>query len=206
MKNLIFLILVSLLLTSCAISRKVPYNDLSIKLPEISAKSLSIAVWDQREAVKNQVRQPDFVGYMRSGVGIAYPIGTLSGKPFVDDIAQNISAAYLENGLLTTVINTSYKDTENVVVINLMKSSSDKLVLIKCSELHTDGYTSQSLIYNLQVSIYNMEGTLIESKSFNGNKNLGKGSKYKIYMPNGLKALLEEIFRTPDIHNALNQI
>jgi len=204
MKNYIYLILISALFSSCAISRKVPYNELTANLPQVKTESLSIAVWDQREQVLKGSRKPDFVGYMRSVVGIAYPMGTLSGKAFADEIAMNISSSFRKNGLNVSIIYTSHKDNENTVLNNLKKSSNNRLILMKCNQLHTDGYNNQALLYNIQVLIYDKDGTLIEQKSFVGKKGLGKGMKYKIYMPNGLRELIEEIFNDTAVNNAIN--
>lgn len=45
---------------------------------------------DHREAVIDGSRKPDFVGYMRSNVGIAYPIGTESKNSLMLDLNNNI--------------------------------------------------------------------------------------------------------------------
>jgi|GEM_PF-595123 len=204
MKNLFYLILFSTLLSSCAISRKIPYNNLTIDLPQINTKSLSIAVWDQREQVIKGSRKPDFVGYMRSGAGIAYPMGTLSGKAFAEDIALNIYSSFNKNEINVSVINTSYKENENNVLRNLVSSSNDKLILLKCNQLHTDGYNSQALQYNLKILIYDKNGKLINQKSFIGTKEFARRGSYKVYMPNGLNELIKEIFNDKTVFNALN--
>lgn len=204
MKKFLYIILIGAIFSSCAISRKVPYNEMILNLPQVKTENLSIAVWDQREQLLKGSRKPDFVGYMRSGAGIAYPMGTLSGKAFADEIALNIASSYKNNGLNVSIINTSYKDNENSILNSFKNSSNNKLILMKCNQLHTDGYNIEALLYNIQVSIYNKNGALIAQKSFVGKKELGKGMKYKTYMPNGLKELIEEIFNDATIHNAIN--
>lgn len=206
MKNYIYLIVISTLFSSCAISQKISYNELTAIIPQLETKNLSIAVWDQRKLVLNGSRKADFVGYLRSGAGIAYPMGTLSGKPFTDEIAINISSSFKRNGLIAFAINTTFNDNESTILNNLKKNSCDKLILIKCNQLHSDGYERKILLYNLQVSIYDKEGTQIERKSFNGEKYLGRGMKYKTYIPIGMKELIEEIFNDPSIKNALNYV
>ena len=204
MKNYIGLFLLTTLISGCAISRKVSYNDLNINLPQVTVKSLSIAVWDQREQVIKGSRKPDFVGYMRSGAGIAYPMGTESGKTFADDIALDISSSYQKNGFKANIIPTSFQESENTILSNLKNSNSDKLILIKMNKLHTDGYTGFDLFYDLQSSVYKSSGELLRQKSFKGTKPLGKGSQYKTNLPNGLKELLEEVFNDQEILAALN--
>jgi hypothetical protein len=204
MKNYISLFILTTLISGCAISRKVSYNDLSINLPRVTAKSIGIAIWDQREQVIQEKRNPDFVGYMRSGVGIAYPMGTESGKAFADDIALDIFTSFQKNGYNVKITPTSYKESENTVLTNLKNSNSDKLILMKMNKLHTDGYTGFDLFYDLQTSVYKSSSELLEQKSFKGTKPLGKGSKYKTYLPKGLKELIEEVFNDPVIVSAFN--
>jgi hypothetical protein len=99
------------MLTSCAIGRKVNYDNVFIKVPAFNQK-ISIATWDQREQVASGTRKPDFVGYSRSGAGIAYPIGTSSGKPFADIISADISSPLSSKGSPTTVVITKTNEED----------------------------------------------------------------------------------------------
>ena len=195
----------SMILSSCASSRKIPCSDLNLELPQITVKSISLAVWDQREQVLAGKRKPDFVGYMRSGGGIAYPMGTLNEKPIADEIALNISSSFQKNGIGTIVVPTSFKDDEAKVLNNLKKSGNDKLILVKFSKLHYDGYYEYRLLYDLQVVVYRSTGILIDQKSFKGDKILGRPSYFKTSYPRGLQELIEVVFNDPVISTALNK-
>ena len=209
MKTKAIYFLAFLILSGCAVSRKIQYDKINADLPAIT-ENIALATWDQREQVLDGSRKPDFVGYMRSGAGIAYPIGTASGKPLADDISSSIASSLEKKGCTTSIITTSPADNENAILNNLKNSGSGKLVLIKCSEYHTDGYGIQNLNYNLQVKIHASDGQLVKEKSFQGDRNLGGSvawgpGKYKEYMPEGLKTLLEEIFNDPEISSGLSQ-
>jgi hypothetical protein len=206
MKTYLSILLITTLLSGCAISRKVQYNNLDLELSLVKIERLSIAVWDQREQIIDGTRKPDFVGYMRSAVGIAYPIGTLSSKPFADDIALDISTSYKNDGIQTIMVPTSFSESENTVLDNLKNSNSNKLILVKLNKLHTDGYTGHDLFYDLQTKVFNSNGELLEQVSFEGTKPLGKATKYKTYHPVGLKELLEEVFNDARVLSALNDI
>lgn len=205
MRNYIGLIIILALGSSCAISRKVPYNDLNLNLPKVSAKSISIAVWDQRSQVLDKSRKPDFVGYLRSVAGIAYPMGTSSGKAYADDIATDLTSSFQKNGCSAKMIPTSYEDSEKTILEKLKNSNSEKLVLIKCNKLLTDGYTSFDLFFNLNVSVYQSNGEIIDQKTFEGNKPLGKGPKFETYLPKGFQEFIEEVFNDPNILSAINR-
>ena len=93
-------------LVGCAISRKVEYETVSANVPSLS-EHISIATWDQREQILNGARKIDFVGYMRSGAGIAYPMGTSSEKPFADVVSSSVAASFTKKGNKTSVIVTN---------------------------------------------------------------------------------------------------
>lgn len=204
MKCFITLFLLATIVSGCAISRSVSYSDLNLSVPSVKAKNISIAVWDQREQVISGNRKPNFVGYTRSGAGIAYPMGTESGKAFADDIALDISSSYQKNGTNANMIPTSFKESEKSILSKLKDRNSDKLILMKMNELHTDGYMGFDLFYDLQSSVYKSSGELLEQISFTGTMPLGKVKHYKTNLPNGLQELLEQIFNDPEILEALN--
>lgn len=198
-------VVISLFFSAC--SRKVNYDHLQANLPALNQK-ISIATWDQREQVVSGSRKPDFVGYTRSGYGIAYPMGTTSGKPFANLISDNISSSLSSKGSSTSVIITNSDQTELTILSSLKKSGKSRLLLINCKELHTDGYGATSLLYNLIINVYAKDGTVIKQKAFKGKKPLGGNwftgpGKFKQYMPVALKKLIEEIFNDADIISAL---
>ncbi|WP_149243257.1 hypothetical protein [Dyadobacter sp. 32] len=206
MRIITFIVFViSLFFSAC--SRKVNYDHVQAKLPAFNQK-ISVATWDQREQVVSGSRKPDFVGYMRSTTGIAYPMGTTSGKPLADLLSNNISSSLSANGSSASVINTNTAQTASAILSNLKTAGQSRLILINCKQLHTDGYSRRSLLYNLIVSIYASNGTVIRQKTFNGKKPLGGNfftgpGKFKKYMPEAFKNLIEEIFNDADIVSAL---
>jgi hypothetical protein len=206
MKKITLSIIVVTLL-GCAVSTKVNYDNAYADVPAFNQK-MSIATWDQREQVVSGARKPDFVGYMRSGAGIAYPMGTTSGKPFSDVMSTNISSSLSSKGSPTNVIITNTNETASTIIDNLKKSGNNRLILMDCKQFHTDGYGATSLLYDLKVNIYDGDGTILKQKTFSGKKPLGGSvawgpGKYKQYMPEAFKNLIEEIFNDAEIASAL---
>jgi hypothetical protein len=206
MKKTTFTIIV-VTLFGCAISRKVNYDSVYANVPAFNQK-VSIATWDQREQIVSGSRKPDFVGYTRSGAGIAYPMGTTSGKSFADIMSTNISSSFSSKGSPTSVIITNTNEPESTIIDDLKKSGNNRLILINCKQFHTDGYGATSLLYNLIINIYSGNGTIIKQKTFSGKRPLGGSvawgpGKYQQYMPEAFKNLIEEIFNDTEITAAL---
>ena len=195
------------LLMGCAISRKVEYEGVYANVPAFKQR-IGLASWDQREQVIGGSRQPDFVGYTRSGAGIAYPMGTENGKPFVDNMTSSISVSLSKQGSTVANVFTQFSEKESLIISQLKKTKSNRLILINCKQFHTDGYGATSLMYNLQINIYGEQGDLIKDKTFSGKRTLGGSvawgpGKYKEYMPEAFKKLIEEIFNDSEIATAL---
>ena len=195
------------LLMSCAISRKVEYEGVYAKVPDFKQK-IALASLDQREQVLSGGRKPDFVGYTRSGAGIAYPMGTANGTPFTDNMSSSISASLSKQGSTVAVVKTQSTENESLIMEQLERTKSSRLILINCKQFHTDGYGANSLMYNLKVNIYSEKGDLLKEKTFSGKRALGGSvawgpGNYKEYMPEAFKKLIEEIFNDPEIATAL---
>ncbi len=203
MKTRILYFLALCLLVSCAVSRKVEYEGVYANVPAFRQK-IGLACWDQREQVTNGSRQPDFVGYTRSGAGIAYPMGTANGRPFIDNMTSSIASSLTKQGSTVTGVITSFSEKESLIMSQLKKTNGNRLILIDCKQFYTDGYGATSLMYNLQISVYGQQGDLIKQKTFNGKRALGGSvawgpGKYKEYMPEAYKKLIEEMFNDSEI-------
>jgi hypothetical protein len=208
MRKRFALFLIPVLLSGCA-SLKVQYDGRNPDLPELKGP-VTIATWDQREQVLDGSRQTDFVGYSRTTVGIAYPIGTTSGNPVSDDISSTIASSLQKKGSSTTIIKTTPEDTEASILERFRENGGDRLFLLKCEEHKIDGYGLPILHFELETSVFGPDGSKITGKHFSGERNLGEEvgwgrsfNKYKEPISEGLEDLLEEIFEDPDIAGAL---
>ncbi len=199
-----------ILLTSCAVSRKVKYDSLKMNLSEIKTKNISLALLDQREAVIDGSRKPDFVGYMRSNVGIAFPIGTDSENNFMSDLSSNIVNSLTRFGVTVNNVVTSHTEDENEVKSKVFTTNDDKKILFVFDELHTDGMAIQVLHYKINVFVYDKNNELLKYKFFaetrklGGNVAFGAGP-YKRYMPEAIVKLFEETLNDDEILNAINK-
>lgn len=207
MKSKIIFILTIVFFSSCAVSRKVDYEGVRGDLPEFKQHT-ALACWDQREQILSGARKTDFVGYMRSGVGIAYPMGTESGRPLADIMANDIAESLKAKGSSSTVVLTQSSDKQSLILDKLKKTKNNRLILVNCKDFYTDGYGAVSLMYKLEFLIYSADGSIITQKTFDGKKPLGGSAawgpgKFKEYIPKAFKALMEEIFSDPEIKRAI---
>jgi hypothetical protein len=203
----IILSFLALAMVGCAISRKVDYDGVRLDVPSFN-QSIAIATWDQREQVLAGARKPDFVGYTRSGAGIAYPMGTESGRPFADIMSNDLSVALTKKGNKASFVVTNSGDAEANILKKLVKTGKNRLLLINCKEFFTDGYGKNSLHFYLVVTVHSADGTSMAQKEFRGKWELGGSfmwgqGDYKQYMPEAFKRLVEQIFNDADIAAAL---
>lgn len=200
----------TLVISSCAVGKKVNYNSIKMDLFAVKAKSIDIVLLDHREAVVDGSRKPSFCGYMRSGVGIAYPVSTSSKKSFIDDIGNNIVSSLNKFNVKATLIPSNFEQSEETAKQNLLLVGGDKKMLFVFEEFHTDGYGIQYLHYNFDISVFDKDNNLIMYKKYydkeklGGNVAFGAGG-FKKYMPEKVMEFFEGIFNDQEILNALNK-
>ena len=91
------LLLFVFLLTGCAVNRKLSYHTIKTEIPVHPGLTYAVASHDQREAVVDGSRDELFVGYKRSSLNIAYPVGTKSRKRFSDDFSEKYKRSLKTN-------------------------------------------------------------------------------------------------------------
>ena len=208
-KKFLSVIIVSIVLSSCAINRKVSYDNLKMDLSAVKTESLSVALLDHRPSVVKGRRKPSLTGYMRSGAGIPYPMSTTTGCNFIDEIAINMTESLNRSNTKTTRISTNFKQDEGTVKQTLLDSDSEKKIFFVFRELHTDGYAIQLLHYDFDVSVFDNNNKMIAFKKFHRKRKLGGNvafgaGRYKEYMPKAITKLFEDVINDKDILDSLN--
>jgi hypothetical protein len=199
MKNFLYAFL---LLCINSYSQKMQFNDLSLNLPLYNG--VSIAMWDQREEVTSQSKKPTFTGYTCSLSGKKYKVNTKSGKPFADDISSSVASTLNSYGCNISVVPTSFNQSQDEIIENLKSSGGSKLILIKFNEYNTDGFAPYYLYKNIQIFVFNTNGTLLKEKQFNTSQICIAGGGELYWAPT--KDIVEEdisnLFFDPDIASA----
>ncbi len=175
----------------------------------MKTSDISVALLDHRLAVVDGSRKSSFVGYMRSGAGIAYPMSTVSKEPFMEEMTQNIINSFKRLDIEATAIFTKNTETEENIKEKLFNQKANKKVFFIFKELHTDGYAIQVLHYNFEVFVYGKENKILAYKKFHDKRKLGGTvawgpGPYKNYMPQAMTKLFEDTFNDEEIIKALN--
>jgi hypothetical protein len=157
-----------------AIGRKHQYNDIELNLNFKGSGTIAIAVHDQRDWLVTKHKYTNFAGVTRSGVGIPYDIATLSGLPFADDIANNISDAFKNNGFQTTTIKATHTETPETVLENLKRVAASKLLLVSLNQWYCDVYNKTWMYYNVTAHLMNSNGEIIGNYTIENKEAIGE--------------------------------
>lgn len=154
-----------MMLTGASVQAKrtIEYRDIQLQIQSNSNLSYAVAVLDKREVVVKQNQDPDFVGYIRSATGIAYPIVTNSENPFADDVALTIANGIQKSGAKVTTITTSFNMSAEEVIAKLKATGAGKLILVTIDEWRSDTRSrfadvATVMIWNLSLQILDVNG------------------------------------------------
>jgi len=209
MKKLcIFLIYSISLLTliGCVIGKKVPYEKMKVEINYSGTKSIALAVYDQREMVVEGNRKPDFVGYQISGIGVAWPIGTKSGKNFTDVVQEVISRSFKSKGYTVLLFPTSYKDNYDDLKTRMIQSSGDHLMIIKLKKLQIVMVVATVIDIDVDVEVFDKSGNMLTVKNFKKSEQIATdilGTNYKKYAPEYLEKEIASWLNDPQITKEL---
>lgn len=198
---------ITLSLMGCAFGRKIPYENMKVTLTGSGIQPVALSVIDSREMVTGKNRKPDFVGYTRSGAGIAYPMGTGTGRSFAEIIQETMAASLINAGCdLVTVplpAGTSKQDAQ----ARLIGEHKNRAMVVILNKMHSDYYAGTIFYYDVDFHIYDNSGKLILLKNFQKDKNIGGSvwgtGKYKEYIPEYVADEMTSWLNDPEIKAAL---
>lgn len=168
-----FLLPVLFLVSSFNVSAKrvLTYADLVPLIKADSTLNICVATFDQREVVLQGNQNARFVGYIRTAVGIAYPIKCSSPENFSEVMSSTVVNSFKQNGCNASVLKTDYSNSKENVLDELKSQQADIFILITMNKWRTDtrplSFTkvATELIYNLTVEIYSKTGELIATNN-----------------------------------------
>ena len=131
MKNFNYLIYFSLvfLLTSCAVGRKISYQNENTLLLYKPSKSIVVTFYDQRKEIVNGKENPSFSGHLNATLQIPYNINTQSGNTLAQDFAKSVSNAISKQTQQSIVITLAHADSITKALKALQNSEYDLLLL-----------------------------------------------------------------------------
>ncbi|MCB2194753.1 MAG: hypothetical protein KQH79_02775 [Bacteroidetes bacterium] len=186
------------------------YNDIVLDIVATGNNSIAFATHDQRPYILDGTRIPDFAGYLRNAVGMAYPTSTTSKQPLADVMSEVFSNSFKLKGFDTKVVKTKIEQTPEEVLDNCQKLNADLIVILTLKEWQSDGYGGYADIkYDFVLQVYDAEGVLIaEESDYTEKENMGFSKKkawdyLKQETRKFFKAKMEDIFNSDEISNAM---
>jgi len=136
-------------------------------------KAVAVGVDDKRPNVVSGDNTPEWVGVVRSGVGIPYGVHTTSGKPLAVDFAVAIVNGLAANGIKATAVNLPVSSDGAQAVTLLSASKSDRMLLVTITQWETDKYFDSTLTYALRAEVRDTAGKLLATNSVDDSRNVG---------------------------------
>jgi len=193
MKKLFVSVIYSVFLISligCVVGKKVPYEKMKVEINYSGTKSITLAVYDQREMVVDGNRKADFVGYQLSSIGVAWPMGTKSGKNFTDVLQEVISQSFKNKGYKVLLFPTLYTENYDDIKTRMIQSSGDRLMIIKLKKLQIVMVVATIIDIDVDIEVFDKSGNMLASKNFQKSLQIATdilGTNYKKYAPEYLE-------------------
>jgi ABC-type transport system substrate-binding protein len=169
------LIALALLATvgGCAFGNTIDYQSRPPTLAAKSDKPVAVGVDDKRPYVVAKNNTPEWVGLVRSGVGIPYGVHTTSGKPLASDFATAIATALKANGINASVVTVPVSSNDDQAIKLLSESGAPRTLLVTMKQWKTDKYFHSKLDVSLQADVRDGAGRLLASNSVDNTQSVG---------------------------------
>ena len=196
-------------LAQIAVKQKVDYSALDVPLNFSDTSSVSIFIIDNRVQVLDKSQEEDFVGYIRSLVGIAWPIRTKSGAPFSNELSSSIANSFTKQGLKASFFPVLISDTLGMILDKANTAGTDKAIVMTLRKWHTECYFTVWIDYDINLSIYDSNHEKLLSKDFYAaGKELGgekESRKFKEFLPQATGKELSIIFNDTELVSAFTK-
>lgn len=196
--------------TGCFSAKNYNYRDIVADVNSSGTVSISVAVHDQRDYVQSGNKSPDFVGLARGGFGNPFSVFTLSGRSLADDMSAVITASLAKKGYKAAPVTVLYSDSRDAVLDKMKATRSDRMIFLTLNEWKSDlnPYQDVTLLYGVQLALYNSDGKMLAEKKSDGRDSLGgdawgPAAYARRAVPEAFKKKIEELLNSPDIANAL---
>lgn len=172
MKKL-WLVVMLLMLSGCAVGNKYDYRTSSITLPTQSAQQSKVvlAVNDERPYVVNGKKPANFVGLMRGGFGNPFDVNTVSGKPLTEDMSVAIEKALAKSGY--QVVNVESTADNQVLVNAAAANGASRIILLNIKEWKSDVMMSITLHCDIELTILDQQGTVLAKNQMKFDEGIG---------------------------------
>ena len=198
---------IGLLSSACIYGTRYSYGTVFLE-PQVSGSSrVAVATQDSRPYVVSRNKTPQFVGQIRAGFGIPYEVETGDGHPLAENMTTVIAAALARRGFQPQIVPVEPSASVEEVRNTLLRSGSERLLLLTLREWKSDAYLRVGLYYDVSLSVMDGSGKVLGEKTLQGKDNLGGSIDLSAYakreVPARFKAKMDELFGAPSIASAL---
>ena len=192
----------------CAFGQKYNYHDVVPRLDATGSGQLVVMTHDQRPYVVSGETPPDFVGLLRSGFGIPYPVYTQGDRPLAEEMTYVTCNALTKQGFQCVPVPVAASAKPNEIRRKLQEHAGMSAVFLELHEWKSDTHTDTALAYDVTLRILDPHGTPTAETHIQGRDVLG-GSFWNplsfahTAVPQALQKNLEELLNAPMIITAL---
>jgi hypothetical protein len=197
---------VAALAQGCAVGQKVAYGDASLFNLSATGGDIALGVQDRRPYVASRDKGPDFVGLSRGGFGNPFDVGTQSGRPLADDMADVIARGLQQRGARVTRVHIPILDAPEEARQRLMRGGAPRGLHVTISEWKSDSFVGTGLRYDLLAVGYGAQGRKLGEHRIAGEDNLGGSmgvQSAKASLPSEMAKRLERLLSDPALDGAL---
>ena len=167
--NLLVGIALVVLFASCAVGRKMSYENKEVKPGYTTTKTLQVGFMENREVVLSGKEKPSFCGHLSSTVQIEYNMQTESGKPLVDEFTGSVAGSLTKQGVQATPVYIPLRRPADSVIALFTASGRDRLLMFKVSQWESRATPKFSSIfyqvrYSIEVKVYDQTGKLLATE------------------------------------------
>ena len=164
----------AIFIAGCAMGRTMDYSTGMVNYnTEMGSQThVPVTVEEVRTYVLNGSKNSSYVGLMRSLAGIPYPVSTKSGNPMVDDFGDLITKSLRSEGVDAKYIAFPIKEHDDTFIQNNSQEGRSFLIF-SFHEWKTDTYITDSLHYDVSLSVYDSRGNKLASAQQKGADGLG---------------------------------
>ncbi len=157
-------------LMSCAVGRKMAYDNETIDMDYKPARSMAVAFYDQRKEILNAKEKPGFTGHIKSTVQIAYNVQTKSGHSLADDFANSISTSLAAKGVRSGVVSLEHQDSLVTLMNSFKGLDFDRLLVFTINQWEVEGKPGWVDVTNkatgdFTLNVYDKQGNLLATVS-----------------------------------------
>jgi Bacterial SH3 domain len=195
----------------CAFGQKFNYHDTFPRLDARGTGDVVVATHDQRPYIVSGSTPPDFVGLMRSGFGIPYPVYTQGERPFAEEMTHVLCQALTQRGFHCLPATVVPQATPGEIRQALTRQNPTPALFLTVREWKSDTHTDTSLAYNATLRVLDAQGAVLAESHIEGKDVLG-GNLWNTLpfahqaIPQAVQRKLETLLNDPAMTTALQAL